>query len=190
MTRTLLRVTLLASAALLAACQTPGQPGPTAGTGASAPAAQAGAPAQPASRPAQATATAPSTPVDFRLAQDQGAPGLAALPLGQRTLWVMPQPVLDRSDLAGIAPIQDAEGRAYVRFDFTPAGTQRLAAVTRANRGASLVITVGDTVVAAPRLGEPITQGVLNLPVADARSAQAIVQAVVGQSAQAASPQR
>lgn len=137
-----------------------------------------GAPAA-AAAPARASAAQP-VPVGFRLALDQTAPGLSALDIGQRTLWVLPQPVLQRNDLAGVAPVQDEAGRAYVRFNFTPAGAQRLAQLSQVNRGASLVISVGDTVVAAPRIGDPITQGVLNLPVADTRTAQTIVQAIAG----------
>lgn len=167
---------LLAATVLIAGCQT------AAPLAASAPAqATPTGPAHaavPTARPAPAPASA-LVPVGFRLAQDRTAPGLSALPIGDRTLWVLPQAVLTRSDLAGVAPVQDAEGRAYVRFEFTPTGAQRLAQVSRASRGASLVINVGDTVVAAPRIGDPITQGVLNLPVADTRTAQTIVQAVV-----------
>lgn len=133
---------------------------------------QAVNPAHPA---AAASAPAPSrtvsTIVEFRLAQSQPARNLTALHIGKQTLYFFPPPVLTGNDLARAIPMKTSQGQPFVRLEFNQAGAQRLAALTRQNAGRWLLITVNGKLVAAPRIGGPMTQGIMNMTTDSDRNA-------------------
>lgn len=118
--------------------------------------------------------------VEFRLAQSDAAAGLQSLKLGERQLWVLQQPVLTRGDLLSVAPAKSRAGASYVRFQFTPAATPRLAAITQRYPGRFLLLSIDGELAAAPTIGGPMTAGVLFVPVIDDQQAARLSAAVAG----------
>jgi len=118
--------------------------------------------------------------VDFRLAQTQAAPGLSELKLSDGSLWLLPQPVLTRADLASVEPRKTEQGQAYVRFGFSQAGAQKLAALSQRNPGKLLVLTLNNSLVAAPRIEGTITNGVLDVGFASEQQALNVAREIAG----------
>ncbi|HWK60588.1 MAG TPA: preprotein translocase subunit SecD [Eoetvoesiella sp.] len=116
--------------------------------------------------------------VFFRLAQAKEAKGLSELRLSGGSIWVLPQPVLSRADLSSVEPIQTQQGRAFVRFGFTQEGARKLQALSRRFPGKLLVLTIDNDLVAAPRIGKPLTQGEMVVGVASGKQAMAIARAI------------
>ena len=174
------RVTLLLTALTtitLAGCQTTApsvRPDPAAQTAASA-TTQA---VTPSMRTTQAQNQVPS--VLFRLAQTEQAQGLTEVKLSDGSLWVQPQPVLSRADLSGVEPLQTQQGQALVRFHFNQIGARKLAEISRRFPGKLLMLTINNQLVAAPRLSDPLIDGVMVIPVTNAQQALAIAQGIAG----------
>lgn len=118
--------------------------------------------------------------VEFRLAQPEADAGLQPLKLGDRQLWMLPQPVLTRVDLQSVAPVRNREGASYVRFGFTPAAAPRLAALTQRYPGKFLLLSIDGKLAAAPIIGGAMNDGVLYIPVVDERQAARVSAAVAG----------
>ena len=137
-------------------------------------------PVTPAMRPARAQTQVPS--VLFRLAQTEPAQGLSEVKLSDGSLWIQPQAVLSRADLSGVEPLQTQQGQALVRFHFNPIGARKLAEISRRFEGKLLVLTINNQLAAAPRLGEPLTDGVMVIPVTSPQQAVAIAQTIAGTS--------
>ncbi len=159
------------------------QPAPMAPAAAAPGPAPAPAQAQRAAAPQQA---AQQPAVEFRLAQPERAPNLNELRMANATLWVAPQPVLARGDLSTVVPVKAKDGKSYVRFNFTQPGAQKLAALTQRFSGKNLVLTVGGNLVATPRIGRPITNGVLFVPMASEQQALNVAAVIGGAGAPAA----
>ncbi|MBY4896178.1 hypothetical protein [Cupriavidus sp. AU9028] len=181
-------LSLLAFLALSACQQLPtqsGQGGEAVRAGAAATAASAaGAAAAPAqAAPSAQAALRPS--VEFRLAQPEQAPNLSQLRMANATLWVAPQPVLTRSDLSTVVSVRSKDGKPYVRFAFNESGAQKLAAVTQRFPGKNLVLTVGGNLVATPRIGGPVANGVLFVPMASEQQALNVAAVIGGAGAPA-----
>ncbi len=158
-----------------------GQPAPMApATASPAPASQqaprAAAPQQAVQQPS----------VEFRLAQAERAPDLNELRMANATLWVAPQPVLVRSDLSAVMAVKAKDGKSYVRFNFTQPGAQKLASLTQRFSGKNFVLTIGGNLVATPRIGRPITNGVLFVPMASEQQALNVAAVIGGAGAPAA----
>jgi preprotein translocase subunit SecD len=181
-------VSLLAIAtALVAACQQ--LPAGRAGQADTQPATQVAAAPPPApvlGAPATQASTVPV--VEFRLAQPESAAGLQPLKVGDRQLWVLPQPVLTRADLQTVAPVKSREGISYVRFQFTQAAAPRLAQVTQRFPGKFLLLSIDGQLASAPTIGGAMNEGVLFMPVLTEQQAAQVVAAVAGPQAPAANP--
>ncbi|USP49607.1 SecDF P1 head subdomain-containing protein [Alcaligenes faecalis] len=121
-----------------------------------------------------------ATQVFFRLAQTEPSEGLSELKLRDSSLWVLPQPVLSREDLAGVEPLQTKQGQGLVRFGFNQEGARKLAELSRRYQGKLLLVSVADNLVAVPRISEPLTQGTMVVPVSSSEQALAIARAIVG----------
>ncbi|TKR57078.1 preprotein translocase subunit SecD [Allopusillimonas ginsengisoli] len=132
-----------------------------------------------AAQPA-ASQQARATQVFFRLAQTESASGLSELRLSDGSLWVLPQPVLSRADLASVEPLQTEKGQALVRFGFNQTGARKLSELSRRYQGKLLVLTIADNLVAVPRMREPLTQGAMVVTVASSEQAMAIARAIGG----------
>ncbi|KAA0890597.1 preprotein translocase subunit SecD [Pusillimonas sp. ANT_WB101] len=170
MKRTLFFPALIATAVLLAGCET------------TAPAQKAAAANNATVAAAQPAASqqAQATQVFFRLAQTESAEGLSELQLSDGSLWVLPQPVLSRADLASVEPLQTKQGQALVRFGFNQEGARKLSELSRRYQGKLMVVTIADNLVAVPRISEPLTQGAMVVSVASSEQAMAIARAVAG----------
>lgn len=173
MNRALFFPTLIATAVLLAGCQTTAPPQKAAAANNATVAA-----AQPAV--SQHAQQQQATQVLFRLAQTELATGLSELRLSDGSLWVLPQPVLSRADLASVEPLQTEQGQALVRFGFNQDGARKLSELSRRYQGKLLVLTVADKLVAVPRISEPLTQGAMVVSVASSEQAMAIARAIGG----------
>ncbi len=170
----------LCIAALLAACQPMqlfskphpnGQPAAT-----DSEVAAAATPRVPAARQAQSVPQ-----VSFLLGQDQPASNLAQLPLSAtRSIYVLPQAVLTRADLVHVEPVVNDTQQAFVVFTFSDGGAQKLAAISRQHAGRYLAIVVNGSLVALPKLGSALNDGILGVPVSDRQTADAIARAVAG----------
>jgi preprotein translocase subunit SecD len=178
----LLSVSLLAmTAAFVAACQQ--MPAGRAGQASTQPATQTTAATALAPVPAQ---TAPATQgsrvpvVEFRLAQPESAAGLQPLKVGDRQLWVLPQPVLTRADLQTVAPVKSREGHSYVRFQFTQAAAPRLAQVSERFPGKFLLLSIDGQLASAPTIGGAMNEGVLFVPMINEQQAALVSAAVAG----------
>jgi len=130
--------------------------------------------------PAQASRSGVSTVVEFRLAQTQPAKNLSILHLGKDTLYYFQPPVLTGNDLAKAVPMKNQRGQAFVRFVFNRQGAQRLAQLSQSNAGRLLLVTVNGKLVAAPRIGGPMTEGVMNMTTDTDRNAVLIAGEVNG----------
>lgn len=162
---------VLLFSALLAGCQ-------------NMPRKQAAMPASQYGGPTTAGQQAPPTQqpvsVDFRLAQAKPAAGLKELKFSDGSIWYLPQPVLARSDLVRVEPLQTQRGQAYVRFFFSQAGAQKLAAISKRYPGKLLVLTLNNSLVAVPQIPGPITNGQLDVGFRTAQQAVGITQEIVG----------
>jgi hypothetical protein len=108
-------------------------------------------------------AASASTGLTMRLVDD--APG-AANRVGNEhvtspdgALWLAPEVVLTGDMVASAMPTTDPDGHAVVRFQLTPEGRTRFAAVTNANVGRRLAIIVNGTVMSVPVIREEISGG-------------------------------
>ncbi|WP_141218247.1 hypothetical protein [Bordetella genomosp. 11] len=134
-----------------------------------------------ATKPGVPTALQAGPPtVEFRLAQTEAAPGLHALQLGERQLWMLQQPVLTRTDIVSVTPVRSRAGASYVRFQFAPAAAPRLAAIAQRYPGKFLLLSIDGELAAAPTLGGPMNDGVLFVPVVSDRQAAQVSAAVAG----------
>jgi preprotein translocase subunit SecD len=88
--------------------------------------------------------------------------------------------VLTRADLASVEPRKTEQGQAYVRFGFSQAGAQKLAALSQRNPGKLLVLTLNNSLVAAPRIEGTITNGVLDVGFASEQQALNVAREIAG----------
>lgn len=145
---------------------------------------QAAAPANPpgqqtATRQQSASATQPAS-VDFRLAQAQPAAGLKELKFADGAIWYLPQPVLARSDLVRVEPLQTKKGQAYVRFVFSQEGARKLEAISKRYPGKLLVLTLNNSLIAVPQIPGPIINGQLDVGFRTAQQAVGVAREIVG----------
>jgi preprotein translocase subunit SecD len=124
--------------------------------------------------------------VEFRLAQNERDKGLQSLKVGDRELWVLPQPVMTRVDLQSVAAVKTQEGRPFVRLQFTQAGAQKLAAVSQRFTGKYLLLSINGQLASAPTIGGAMNQGLLFIPTASEQQASDVAAAIVTPMAPAA----
>ncbi|OZI31766.1 preprotein translocase subunit SecD [Bordetella genomosp. 10] len=170
---------LLIATLALAGCQTTGQKtgqGTQPSTsGASTP---PGTPSTTPGAPPSGQATVPA--VGFLLAQNDPGPGLTEVKLSDGSIYVQRQPVLTRADLTEAAPLASRQGENYVGLRFSESGARTLNTVTSQNVGKLLVLVADGNILAALRISEPLTRGVLAFSVNSAQTAQDIVAKVRG----------
>lgn len=180
----LVSVSFVAAASLLAAAcqQMPASRSSQAGQPPAMPA--AAAPAQPPVMPVAQGANAPV--VEFRLAQNEKDKGLQSLKLGEREVWMLPQPVMTRVDLESVAAVRTQDGHPYVRFQFNPAGAQKLAAVSQRFAGKYLLLSINGQLVSAPTIGGAMNQGLLFVPTVNDQQAVQVANVIASNPVPAA----
>lgn len=166
----------LSLAVLLAACQTvPGtktSQSPDAGT-----------------TPTTASTPEPETSIQ---AQQQGAPvavfladttiqsGWTPVNIQSGTLYVNPQPIVTRADLAGIQAGANKDGEGLLALELSDEGKSKVAQATTQNPNKRLALVVGRTMLAAPGYSSPVTSGHLVFAVGTEANATAAARAIAG----------
>ncbi|MFC4297760.1 preprotein translocase subunit SecD [Castellaniella hirudinis] len=107
-------------------------------------------------------------PIAIYLAQSAPGDQLVAVPIPDGALYLHARPVLAREDLTDAAALSDRQGGHFVGLRLTPAGAERLNAVSRQNVGSLLALVIGRELVAAPRIGGPLDRGILAFEVPSA----------------------
>jgi hypothetical protein len=171
--RTYTRVlSLLMMVSLLAACQAPGETfdddNPNTKTSVSAskkktPASPSN-PAPSGSKPSSSSDSPTQPPIvatGFYLAQMEADSNLMAVRLDDAQIYVHRQPVLTQADLSEAAALVDKNGKNFVGLRFTSAGARKLQQLSSQNIGKLLALVVDGQVLAAPRMSEPLSRGVL-----------------------------
>lgn len=171
MTRRIILPALIASSALLAACQPM-----VAQKGANA----APRAAQPAPQDTAARARTAIPAVEFRLAQDQPGADLRELRMSDKTYYFLLAPALTRADLNTATPMKTREGQPFVSLRFTPSGARKLAQIGRQYPGRWLVFTIDGRLVGVPRIAGPMEEGILNLTMNSEEQAISVAQAIEG----------
>lgn len=153
-----LALVVLPLAAVLAGCQTTG----TSNTAAN----------QPAAQTQQQGAS-----VEVYAASERQVQGYRPVRISeQQVIYVAQNPTLTREHLTAIEPVQDNQGRHFVRLGLNAAGAQ---ALTKVPQNQGYVTVVGGQVASL----SGVTQGTNFLFLTrDAQTAQAIVGAVAGQA--------
>lgn len=171
---TLGRILVPFSLVLLAACQT------TPGTGT----AQAPGTTSPATETPE-----PETSIQ---AQQQGAPvavfladttlqtGWTPVNIQSGTLYVNPQPIITRDDLAGIQAGANKDGEGLLALELNDEGKSKVAEATTQNPNKRLALVVGRTMLAAPGYNTPVTTGHLVFAVGTEANATAAARAIAG----------
>ena len=173
MTRRVILPALIASSALLAACQ------PMAAQKGATAAPRAAQPAQAAQETAAQTRSA-APAVEFRLAQDKPGADLRELRMPDKTYYFLLAPALTRADLDAATPMKTREGQPFVSLRFTPPGAQKLARIGRQYSGKWLVFTIDGKLVGVPRIAGPMDGGILNLTMNSEEQAISVAQAILG----------
>ncbi len=119
------------------------------------------------------TAGAPRVvqPIAIYLAQSTPGDQRVAVPVPDGAIYLHARPVLAREDLTDAAALSDRQGGHFVGLRLTPAGAERLGAVSRQNVGGLLALVIGRELVAAPRIAGPLDRGILAFEVSSAQVA-------------------
>ncbi|HET8597392.1 MAG TPA: preprotein translocase subunit SecD [Castellaniella sp.] len=107
-------------------------------------------------------------PVAIYLAQSAPGSGLVAVQVPAGAIYLHSRPILGREDLTDAAALSDRQGGHFVGLRLTPAGAERLGAVSRDNVGSLLALVIGRELVAAPRIAGPLDHGILAFEVPSA----------------------
>ncbi|MGX5658544.1 SecDF P1 head subdomain-containing protein [Castellaniella ginsengisoli] len=147
-----------------------------------------------ASRPASHDTGAPSgqdasasrvvQPVAIYLAQSTPGDQLVAVPVPDGMVYLHARPMLAREDLTDAAALSDRQGGHFVGLRLTPAGAERLGAVSRQNIGKLLALVIGRELVAAPRISGALDRGILAFEVPSADVAADLAARIRGDAPQ------
>jgi preprotein translocase subunit SecD len=119
-------------------------------------------------------------PVAIYLAQSAPGDRLVAVPVPDGTVYLHARPILAREDLTEAAALSDRQGGHFVGLRLTPAGAERLSAVSRQNIGNLLALVIGRELVAAPRISSVLDRGILAFEVPSAEAATDIAARIRG----------
>lgn len=164
--RSLGRILLPAGLVFLAACQT------VPGTKTTEPAA-----------PAEETVTQAAeqgAPVAVFLADTVNQPGWTPVQIQSSTLYVNPQPVLTRDDLAAVEAGVTQEGEGLLALNLNNVGQKKVSDITAQNPNKRLALVVGRTMLAAPNYTTPVTTDRLIFAVGTEQNARAAAAAIAG----------
>lgn len=100
--------------------------------------------------------------------------GYTAVSQKGRTVYVDPRQTLVFSDLSNALAVVDERNRPYVNLVFSPAGAQKLQALTANNIGKILIMTLRNELISTSKIDATNTQGILQVPMDSVKNAQAI----------------
>lgn len=90
-----------------------------------------------------------------------------------QSIYVDPHQTLVYRDLSNALAMADENNRPYTDLVFSAEGRQKLAQLTRNNSGKSLVVTMNNELISIIRIAQPVTQGVIHVPMNSVQDAQA-----------------
>jgi len=122
-------------------------------------------------------------PIAIYLAQSTPGDQLVPVPVPDGAIYLHARPVLAREDLTDAAALSDRQGGHFVGLRLTPAGAERLGAVSRQNVGGLLALVIGRELVAAPRIAGPLDRGILAFEVSSAQVAADLAARIRGDAA-------
>lgn len=137
------------------------------------------------------TASTPEPETSIQ-AQQQGAPvavfladttqqsGWTPVNVQGGSLYVNPQPIVTRADLAGIQAGANKDGEGLLALELNDAGKAKVAQATTQNPNKRLALVVGRTMLAAPGYSSPVTTGQLVFAVGTEENATAAARAIAG----------
>src|SRR5690606_26395908 len=96
------------------------------------------------------------------------------------TLYVNPQPIVTRADLAGIQAGANKDGDGLVALELNDEGKNKVAQATTQNPNKRLALVLGRTMLAAPGYSTPVTSGHLVFAVGTEANATAAARAIAG----------
>lgn len=97
--------------------------------------------------------------------------------LNERTIYSDDQILLTRNDLDNVVAKEDAQGRAWVILTLSPEGAQKLFAITQANMGKNLTISIKDQIVAVLEITEELERELI-IPMRTAYQASVLQQQI------------
>jgi len=171
---TLGRILVPFSLVLLAACQTTPGTKTTDATGAASPATSAPEPET------SIQAQQQGAPVAVFLADTTIQTGWTPVNIDSGTLYVNPQPIITRGDLAGIQAGANKGGEGLLALELNDEGKDKVAQATTQNPNKRLALVVGRTMLAAPGYSSPVTSGHLVFAVGTEANATAAARAIAG----------
>ncbi|MHA3904768.1 SecDF P1 head subdomain-containing protein [Castellaniella sp. WN] len=123
-------------------------------------------------------------PVAIYLARSGPGKGLVAVHAPSGTIYLHTRPVLAREDITEAAALSDHQGGHFVGLRLTPAGAERLAAISRKNVGGLLALVIGRELVAAPHIAGPLDRGILAFEVPSSAAASSLAARIRGDAAE------
>jgi len=128
------------------------------------------------STPVASTPPAPSSSVAsssliMYIASRTPTQGFTAVRQNGVLVYVDPTQTLTRNDLQNAVATRNSAGKAFVKLEFSSAGSQRLATLTGNNIGKSFAVTQKNRLVSIISIGKPITSGVLYVPMSSEQAA-------------------
>lgn len=130
-----------------------------------------------ASAPAQAAARQPAA-VSVFMATNAAVKGYRPVRLNDKqTIYVSPQPLINRSHISGLDVVRDTQNRTFVKMTLNPQGAALLKTVPK-NRGYATVVGGQLVSLTGVRQGSDFLFGV-----ASQQAAASVIQAIVPQQA-------
>lgn len=124
-------------------------------------------------------------PVAVFLASRQIQPGWTPVPAPSGTLYVNPQPFLNRADLRDVKAGGTDQGQGWLVLGLNPKGQQKLMQTTSDHPSKNLALVIGRTMMPLLSYATPITDGQLIFYVSNQENAVAAARAIAGVQAQA-----
>jgi preprotein translocase subunit SecD len=115
---------------------------------------------------AQAPGFHTTRPIEFRLAEDEPAPGLVPVHVNgeARIIYVHPAVQLDDRDIRTAAVVRDAAGQPAVQVHLRPPGVKKFNALVNGNKLKTLAIASKNKVISAPVIeGAPMIDDLLDI---------------------------
>jgi len=162
--RSIARLLVPASLALLAACQTlPGGGG------------------RPGGKPeTMLQVSSKGEPVAVFLANSSSQPGWRPVQVQASTLYLNPQPVVTREDLVGVRAGTSSDGAGLLALVLNQVGQRKVSTITAHNPNMRLALVVGRTMLAAPSYTSSVTSDQLVFSVGTEQNAVAAAGAIAG----------
>src|SRR5699024_3470125 len=106
--------------------------------------------------------------------------GWHPVPLDSGNLYINPEPIVMRNDLAGVQAGKSEDDEGLLALSLTAEGQERVTQATTQYPGMRLALIVGNTLLAAPGYSEPVVNEHLIFAVGTEENAMAVARAIAG----------